>query len=103
MELFGLRLRTLRIEKHLTQKQLADKIGVGKATISGYEKCSGYPSVTVLIQLCRYFNVSADFLLGLSDNNEIIMSSLTDNQYTYIMGIVMDLEQYNKSRPGIIS
>ncbi|MCL2084024.1 MAG: helix-turn-helix domain-containing protein, partial [Oscillospiraceae bacterium] len=67
MELFGLRLKALRQSKGLTQQQLADRLNIVSASVSGYEKNSFYPSVEVLSQICLYFGVSADYMLGLSD------------------------------------
>lgn len=52
MQYFGDKLRELRLEKHMTQKELADKIGLVKGTISAYEQGKKYPSVDVLISVC---------------------------------------------------
>jgi len=95
MELFGLRLKTLRQRKNLTQKELADKLEIVKASISGYEKSSIYPSVEVLIKLCKYFEVSADYLLGLSDTMEFQMAQLTDEQTEIIMSVIHQFERIN--------
>jgi len=93
---FGDKLKALRTEKKLTQQQLAEKLGLVKGSISAYEKNAKYPSVSILIKLCTLFNVSADYLLGLSDNIEFNMSSLTDEQMQIIMRLIIELEQYNK-------
>ena len=90
------KLKALRVEKKLTQQQLAEKIGLVKGSISAYEKNTKHPSMTVLIKLCALFNVSADYLIGLSDNVELKMSALTDEQIQIIMRLIIDLEQYNQ-------
>ena len=92
---FGDKIRALRQEKGLTQKQLASKLEVTKSTISGYEQGVKSPSVEALIKLCSMFNVSADYLLGLSDSMELKMSPLTDEQTQLIMRFIAELEQYN--------
>lgn len=92
---FGDKLRALRTEKGLTQQQLADKIGLVKASISAYEQGIKYPSIEILIKLCNQFNISADYLLGLSDNMELKLSALTDEQVRLILGLIAELEQYN--------
>jgi len=97
MELFGLRLKTLRTEKNFTQKQLADKLGIVKASVSSYEQNAMYPSIDIFIKLCKIFDVSADYLLGLSDNTDITMSHLTDEQVTLIMGLINQFERLNRS------
>ena len=65
--IFGERLKNLRKEKGLSQPQLAKEIGVSKGMISFWENGINEPTITYLIRLCNYFEVSADFLLGLSE------------------------------------
>lgn len=95
MQYFGIKLKTLRLEKKLTQEQLAQKLDLVKGTVSAYEQDKMYPSVEVLIKLCTIFDVSADYLLGLSDNMHLMKSSLTDEQITMIRQLIQELEQYN--------
>jgi transcriptional regulator with XRE-family HTH domain len=65
--IFGIRLKKLRKENGLTQKQLADLLKVGRPTIAGYETKGKQPDFEKIKWLCNYFNVSSDYLLGLSD------------------------------------
>lgn len=65
--LFAKRLRRLIEEKGITQNQLAEIIGKTRQTINGYTLGNAAPDSDTLIKLCEYFNVSADYLLGLSD------------------------------------
>ena len=95
MVLFGLRLKTLRQERKMTQQQLAERLDLTKASVSGYEQSSIYPSVEVLIQISQYFNVSADYLIGLSDSMEFKMSHLTDEQISLLLGIITQFERLN--------
>ena len=100
MELFGLRLKTLRVAKDLTQEQLAHKLSdIGLGSISGYERGSQRPSIEVVIELCKYFNVSSDFLLGLSDSMDFNLAPLTDEQVTYIMGLINLFVKQNERHP----
>ena len=57
MEYFGDKLRALRMEKKLTQNDLAARLGIVGASVSSYEKSKQYPSVEVLIHLCHIFDV----------------------------------------------
>lgn len=95
MQYFGKKLKALRLEKQLTQEQLAQKLDLVKGTVSAYEQDKMYPSVEVLIKLCRIFDVSADYLLGLSDNMHLMKSELTDEQMCMIRKLIQELEQYN--------
>ena len=69
MQSFGIKLKRLRDEKELTQKELGELLGLTRATISSYERCALYPSVEALISICQFFNVTADYMLGLADAN----------------------------------
>lgn len=62
------RLRELRKEKRLSQLNLAVKLEASQQTISRLEKEEDlYPTGDLLIRMARYFNVSADYLLELTD------------------------------------
>lgn len=67
MKDFGEKIKELRTERHLTQKQLAEKIGQGQSTIVYWEKNQQEPTISSLKKLCELFEVSADYLLGLTD------------------------------------
>ena len=60
---FGARLRQLRQEKHLTQQELADQLGVSNKSVSRWES-GGYPDITILVPLSKVLGVSVDELLG---------------------------------------
>ncbi|MDR2600305.1 MAG: helix-turn-helix transcriptional regulator [Oscillospiraceae bacterium] len=55
-----------RHEKGITQKELAEYIGVSKAAVSKWEKGQSYPDIVLLPQLATFFNISVDELLGYS-------------------------------------
>lgn len=65
---FGERLRFLREEKGVTQKDLGNIIGVSARMVSFYESGAHFPrDEHALIRLAAYFEVSTDYLLGCSD------------------------------------
>jgi transcriptional regulator with XRE-family HTH domain len=55
----------LRLERGLTQVDLAQRIGSTQRTISHYETAADFPPTDVLVKLASFFKVSADDLLGL--------------------------------------
>lgn len=57
-------LRKIRLEKGLTQRQVADYIGCAPSVYSRYETGDREPSIDVLIQLSQYLNVSVDYIVG---------------------------------------
>ncbi len=66
-ELFGERLKLLRVEKNLTQVELASAIGVGKSIISSWERDEAEPTLSKLIAMAKFFCCSIDYLAGLED------------------------------------
>ena len=67
MDNFKDRLNKLIDEEGITKYKLAKDLCTSKATILNWTKGNNEPKVTDIIRLCRYFDVSADYLLGLSD------------------------------------
>ena len=67
MDTFGQRLRALREENNLTQRQLAEQIGYGKSSVSFWETDLKDPTSKVIIKLSKLFKVTSDYLLGLED------------------------------------
>ena len=61
------RLKALRIEKKLSQPELAQLIGVSKGMISFWENGINEPTISNLIKLTQVFDVSTNYLLGLED------------------------------------
>lgn len=68
---FANRLKELRIEEGLSQEDLGKEIGVSRGSISYYEKEERVPDVVILAAISKYFNVSTDYLLGLSETKSI--------------------------------
>ncbi len=67
MDVFAKRLKELRIEKGLSLDQLAKEINVSHVAIGRWERKLRIPNIEVLISLAKFFNISADYLLGLKD------------------------------------
>ena len=65
--MYGKRLKELRIEKGLTQKQLAEAINSTQRNVSKYELELLDLSTELIINICKFFGVTADYLLGLED------------------------------------
>lgn len=70
MENFSHRLRELRREKKLKQREMAEVCGMKLRGYQGYEYGECYPNVPGLVFLADYFNVSLDYLMGRSDVRE---------------------------------
>lgn len=61
------RIRTLREDKDLRQLDVAKATGIDQKTLSNYETGKTNPDSFAIIRLADFFNVSTDYLLGVSD------------------------------------
>jgi transcriptional regulator with XRE-family HTH domain len=68
--MFGSILKKLRIEKSMTQSELAKLLNISPSTIGMYEQGRRDPDTSTVKFLAEFFNVSTDFLLGNSDSTE---------------------------------
>ena len=67
MNKFAERLKELRLEEQLTQITLAEKTGLSQSSIAKWESGKRTPTLECQIILAKFFNVSLDYLAGLSD------------------------------------
>jgi len=68
MEIYlGKRLKELREEKGLTQKELATLLHLNSVTYLHYEKAQRQPPLELLADIAIFFDVTVDYLLGLTD------------------------------------
>ena len=63
MNQFGDRLRELREERNLKQRDVAQALSISNKVLSSYERNVAFPSIEMLKRICEYYNVSADYLL----------------------------------------
>ncbi len=61
------RMRDLRQDHDLSQKTVADMLGVAQTTYSQYELYKRPMPIEYLIALCKFYHVSSDYMLGLSN------------------------------------
>jgi len=64
---FKSRLLELRRERNLSQVHLAEKTGLSNAAIANYELGKRIPTMSSLITLAKFFDVSIDYLVGVKD------------------------------------
>ena len=65
--MYGKRIRELRLEKGMTQAQLAEMLRTTQKYISKYETEYLDLSTAMIVELCKIFEVSADYLLGIEE------------------------------------
>jgi len=68
MNAFAVRLRTIRKQRKLTQRELASKLNMSQSTIALYETGDRKPDPDTINKIADFFDVSTDYLLGRSDD-----------------------------------
>lgn len=105
MVTIGPKIKALRTERHMTQAEFAQRLGVTKSAVSSYENGSRLPSYDILLKIARIFRVSTDVLLGNSDNTSITLdvTKLTGQQVLLLSKLIEDLESGNIAQTVISS
>ena len=90
---FGLRLKSLREAKGLSQKEVAARLNVGRSTVSGYERNTITPSLEQLVRLVVLYNSSLDYMMGIDDRACFHLDDLNKGQQQTVLDIVRRLKQ----------
>lgn len=93
---FGIRLKALRKERNMTQKMLADRLGLATSAVCSYEAGARFPSYMILIKIARIFKVSTDYLLGVEEKRHIDVSDLTEEDIEILSMLSETLRRKNK-------
>ena len=105
------RIRLLRTESHMTQEEFGRIFGISKPTVSFYEHGKSVPNDQIKTAIARYFGVSVDYLLGVTDSRELTsptpaaiqrpveaaiageLGSLSDRQLDRLFGYIQALKE----------
>ena len=68
MEKYIKRIRDLREDNDKTQQEIAYVLGTSQTMYARYERGANEMPIRHLVKLCQYYGVSADYILGLTDN-----------------------------------
>lgn len=97
---FGDKIKNLRTDADLKQKEVAEILKVSRSSISSYEQNKNQPDLHAVIELAKLFNVSTDYLLGLSeyktswvDETECIF---TNSDNVKIVELLNDIKKLDK-------
>ncbi|MED0670582.1 helix-turn-helix transcriptional regulator [Aneurinibacillus aneurinilyticus] len=71
MSTFGSRLRELRINKELSQKELANHFKISESAVGMYEREQREPSFELVEKIADFFEVSTDYLLGRTNDSSL--------------------------------
>lgn len=93
---FGKRLKTLRLNRDLTQKELAASVGVSTTTVQCWENGTKSPSMTAIISLSSTLGCSSDTLLGIGDANIGGFSPILNREEKSLVEDFMALDRYGR-------
>lgn len=94
------RIKQLREKRGLIQEILAAELGITQQTLSKYERDVTLIKVDILKKIATYFNVTTDYLLGVSDVKRDLQRQMKMNEtldeYYDLIEIYKDLDSYDK-------
>ena len=85
---YGVRLKESRKKRKLTQKEVAARLDCSVNTIRHYEDNSQSPPIENLVRLAIMYNVSVDYILGLSDRTYLYIDDLSVKQQKFLLNML---------------
>ncbi len=92
----GAKLKTLRTQHGYSQRYVSEITGISQAVLSGYELGEKTPSIERLLKLSNFYQVSTDYLLGVTKTNNqqsLDASNLTVEQYTLLKQFLSTMQK----------
>ena len=88
------KIKILRENKGLSQKALADKLGITRSSVNAWELGISVPSTQYIVELATLFKVSTDYLLNVNNKNAIDIDGLSEKE----VKIILELITYFKTK-----
>ena len=97
-ELFSLseRIKMLREKSGWTQTELAKELGLTRSGVNSWEMGLSAPSTTYIVELAKCFDVSTDYLLGMSKTASIPIDGLSEKQVGALIEIIKCFQTDNE-------
>lgn len=99
---FGQRLKSLRVERNLTQQNLGDAVGVSTVTIRAWERNTKKPAMDALLSLGRVLNISMDTLLDFRLNNAPNYTLVLTSSERKLLSSYQSLDNYGQKAVNAI-
>ena len=91
------KIKTLREKKGVTQSALANTLGITRSAVNAWEMGITVPSTQYVVELAKFFNISADYLLGLSSTSTISVDGLNEREIASLVEIAECYRNKNNS------
>jgi transcriptional regulator with XRE-family HTH domain len=91
MGVIGLKIKELRVERNISQKDLATAVGMGTTAINNYENGHRVPDAETVSRFADFFNVTADYILGRSKYRDDKEREMAQKQANDISRLLADL------------
>ena len=90
------RIKALRIENNLTMKEFGEKVEVTKAAVQAWENGLNVPTLDKISLLAKEFNISLDYLGGITDEDVVKITNLDQEQKSIIFTMIKYFEKINE-------
>jgi DNA-binding XRE family transcriptional regulator len=87
------KIKELRWERNISQAELAKKLGLTRGGVNSWESSTSLPSIRCLVELAKFFHVTTDYMLGLSERTSIDVVGLSDEDIALISDIASRLRR----------
>ena len=92
------RIKELRLSNNMTQADLAKKLNITRSSVNAWEMGISIPSTAYIIELSQLFKVSTDYLLGLSTNITLDISSLSEREIQLVYRLVQYFQELHSQK-----
>lgn len=89
----GEKLKSLRQSKHLTLKQVSERVGVSVSVLSAYEVEDRHPSYHILLKLATLYDVSCDYLIGRESSRTLNVDGLSEREISSLAEIISIMKE----------
>lgn len=95
--MIGNRIKETREKNDMTQSSLSKMLGISRSAVNAWEMGISVPSAQYLVELSKLFNVSTDYLFGLSEKEMIDISDLSDEEKQIIYSLINYFKKYGRT------
>ena len=93
--MIGDTIQTLRKKAGYSQAELARKLSVTRSSVNAWESGLSSPTAAYIVDLAKLFHVTADYILGLDNSNQLSLAGLTEQEIQILYSL---LDYFDKAK-----